>query len=173
MTDQSLLLRGRHSAVALAAVRNAPPLFLHEIRTLHDRQRRHGMPRPGASVRRFSKGTALACGTDLSIVKNATRHGGDIDVVVGWKTRVTFVGRDMRMLQTVLPDTILDAAVGRRVAEVVDLSGCGLLSMLSDIRIGSVRIQDGHQVFALDVPHVDITIEDAGADHPAMRYRDI
>lgn len=173
MIDQSLLLRGRHSAVALAAVRNAPPLFVHEIRTLHDRQRRHGMPRPGASVRRFSKGTSLACGTDLSIVKNATRDGGDIDVVVGWMTRVTFVGRDMRLLQTVLPDTVLEAAIGRRVAEVVELSGCGLLSMLSDLRIASVRIEDGLQVFALDVPHVDIAIGDAGADHPAMRHGDL
>lgn len=171
MTDHSIVLRGRHSAVALAAMRSAPPSFLPKVKLLHQRQQRQGMRSPGGTVRRFSEWITLPCGTDLSLVKQATKEGGDMQLVLGRGVEVTLVGRDLRLLQTKLPDTVIAALIGKPVGTVADMTGCGVMAAVGDAIVKDVRVGDGRQIIILDLPHADITIDDACADH-AMTTRD-
>lgn len=160
MTDNTSL-EGWHTPIALAAVRGVPIAFREVALSLHDRQIRCRMPRPGGASRAFQESTTLACGTSLTLEKQRQLDGGRMRVVLG-RDGVTLIACNLRLLRTRLPETIVTAAEGMRLGDIVSLGG--ILARLENEKIMGISDHDSHQLITLDMPSVDIRRDDIGAD---------
>ena len=150
---------GRHSAVALAAMRAAPAEFRAKVEALLRRHARQSLPSPGGSVQRFSVWTKLPDGCDVTLVKPHKAQGTDVEIVVG-TIKATLSGNALRILGRTLPDVVTASCAGQMVGSVVDLSGQGGLAALADATILSSAHDNWNQLLLLDLPEARITLDD-------------
>lgn len=167
--DQDELVPACIAAPARAALRLAPASFMYNVRRLMERQRRCKSPRPGAAAGNSAAIIGLDGGehvhTWISVTKATMREGGHIEVVIT-RNNVTLCGDILRILDDELPDTIMDASVGRRVGDLIDVGGASVFSLLADVGIIEASRVDGVQTFRLATDDVGIALREIGAQHP-------
>lgn len=137
---------------------------------LATRLERRRLPRPGGAAREFSVEIPIERGERIEIILPTMANGGRILIVHRLENASLHGGRILRVPRAVLPETLMMALAGRRLGDVVDLSGTSIAD------IGSARItnvfdtdHDGQALlFHTDAPTIMPTIEIA-APMPTRR----
>ena len=89
------------------------------------------------------------------------RESTSIRIVLGCHG-ATFTAKNLRLLDTRLPETVVMAATGRRLGDLVSLEG--IMKRLEDSIILGCYEHDGHQIITLDLPDVVIRCGDVGSE---------
>ena len=155
---------GEHSDVARRALRLLMRSDRDKVLTVVRRQQRQSLPRPGGAARRSDAGGNITRHQGyVSVTKAAMKDGGRIAICVSVGTRATFVGRTLRLFRTGLPETALTESIGRRIGELVDMEGTGVLAGLSDAVVLEAERHQTHDLFTLDVDMVEVRASDVAA----------
>jgi len=96
---------------------------------LTGRVARRRQPRPGGAAREATFDVHNDRGELIRITLPAMRDGGSVMVVHHLGAGSLHSGRILRVPDTVLPDTILMAAPGRRLGDLVDMGDTGVPSL--------------------------------------------
>lgn len=159
------VLEGEHSEVARKALRSLMRSQRDRVLQVVLRQERQSRPRPGGAARKSDAGGNITRHQGyVSVTKAAMKDGGRIAICVSVGTRATFVGRTLRLFRTGLPETALTESIGRRIGELVDLEGAGVLAGLSDAVVLEAERHQTHDLFTLDVDMVEVRASDVAAE---------
>ncbi len=161
---EDYILKGEHPDIARLALRRLLRSHRSRVLTVIRRQERQGRPRPGGAARACDAGGPISGGGYLMVQKSAMREGGDLRIVLSMGNRATFVHRTLRLFGTGLPDTVLGRCVGRRVADVVDLSDAGILERLGTAEILEAERHQTHDLLTLDIPMTEVRASDVAAE---------
>lgn len=105
------------------------PLARSILAKLARRVERRRWARPGGAAREATYEIRNDRGELIEITLPAMRDGGSVRVVHHFQAGSLHSGRILRVPDTVLPDTILLSAPGRRLGELVDMGDTGVPSL--------------------------------------------